>query len=478
MYKYIIMHKRIQALIDNLKELFLLEKINKLAYESGFIKRKGKLSAEDFASLCIFKGEDLCETDLSSLCSRIHSKYKSYISSEALNKRFNSNSVAFMSSIFYEMLKVQNKILRYNQNFFKTNFNRIRICDSTAFKLPEEYNKTYKGSGGSGTKSSIKIQLEYDLLTGEFIHCETTSGIENDVSYLNKLQENIQKDDLYLKDLGYFKITDLEFIDGNHAFFISKLKNNINIYIKNEKPDKYKNGKIIESTLYKKVDIKEVIKSLKPGKTLELPNIYIGKKKKSYRLIITKLTEENKRKKQAKHDNEVRKQLRKPNETSSLWNSVNVYITNVPAKILRTEHVHEIYSLRWQIEIMFKIWKSLFKIHLVKKVKIERFQCFLYGRLISLLLTSSLVFTSKSIIFETQDKEISEFKSFKTVKEFFDELNENIFKSKSKLIKILDSIFKSILRYGKKSKHKKRKNPNLILKNIKLTMNDIKQLAI
>lgn len=472
------MHTKIQLLNKHLKDLFLIETINELARKSGFTQRKGKLNAKNFASLCIFKGEDLCLTDLSSLCSRLSSEYSIDISSEALNKRFNSKSVEFISSIFHEILKLQNKTLKSNQNFFKTHFNRIKVCDSTSFKLPEKYHKIYKGSGGSSTKSMAKIQLEYDLLSGGITHCEVTSGTQSDGSYLTSLQQDIQANDLCLRDLGYFKIDDLDIINKNHAFFISKLKSNINVYIKNKNPDKYKNGKVKESTLYKKVDIRNLIHQLKAGETVEIPDIYIGKKQKNYRLIITKLTDENKRKRQAKLHNEVRKQLRKPNEMSELWSGINVYITNIPPQILDTARVHEIYSLRWQIEIMFKIWKSLFKIHLVKKVKIERFQCFLYGRLISLILSSSLVFTFKSIIYETKNKEISEFKSFSTVKEHFNKLSKNIFKGELALGRILNGILKNILRRGIKSKRKERKRPILILENIRFNKDDIKKLAI
>ena len=46
-------------------------------------------------------------------------------------------------------------------------FTRIRILDSTAFQLPAQY-ASYKGVGGGGSEAGVKIQLEYELISGEF----------------------------------------------------------------------------------------------------------------------------------------------------------------------------------------------------------------------------------------------------------------------------------------------------------------------
>ena len=103
---------------------------------------------------------------------------------------------------------------------------------------------------------------------------------------------------------------------------------------------------------------------------------------------------------------------------------------------------------------MFKIWKSVFKIHQVKKVKIQRFKCFLYGRLIALLFSSNIVYTAKDILLETQGKEISNHKAFDKVIEYFPRLRQDIFKGDIYIARSLKGLIKIINRLSQKSKRK------------------------
>ncbi|MFT5875404.1 MAG: hypothetical protein ACI8WT_004397 [Clostridium sp.] len=150
---------------------------------------------------------------------------------------------------------------------------------------------------------------------------------------------------------------------------------------------------------------------------------------------------------------------------------------NVPCEILSTEQIHLLYTTRWQIEIMFKIWKSLFKIHEVRKSGLERIQCFIYSRLIMILLTSTIVFTARKLNYLKTGKELSEIKSFGTVKQYFNEIYMNIFKGKIVLYQILQRILISIQRYGTKSKKKGKKTPILILKSIKISVVGLVKMA-
>jgi len=221
-----------------------------------------------------------------------------------------------------------------------------------------------------------------------------------------------------------------------------------------------------KATQYKKIDINEILKPLTVGKTLELNDIYICQiKKPCNRLIITKLNKHCKDNKLKKHKRSVRKNRVIDSALTRSHLEYNCYISNVPRKILEAKQIHEMYSLRWQIELMFKVWKSIFGIDKLKKVKINRFECFLYGRLIALLLTSSIVSTMRNTMAD-QKNELSEKKAFSLIKKSFHKLRIALFKRKRHLTTLLDSFKLSIMIYGTKSNKKGKKTPFNILEGI------------
>ncbi|EJS45330.1 transposase for insertion sequence element IS231D [Bacillus cereus BAG1X1-2] len=59
---------------------------------------------------------------------------------------------------------------------------------------------------------------------------------------------------------------------------------------------------------------------------------------------------------------------------SKRLSGINVYMTNTPIDIVPMGQVHDWYSLRWQIEILFKTWKLFFHIHHCKKGSVAKFE--------------------------------------------------------------------------------------------------------
>lgn len=358
------MNKRLKQMIKILKELFSNEVIRKTAKKTKFIKRESKITPESFLSLCLFWGDDLCTSSLAQLKSRLLTKEGISVTPQGLDKRFNKEAVDFLKAIFKDMMRRSNKILKQDENLLRSYFKGIKVADSTVINLPENLKNKYCGSGGSSSESSAKIQLEYDVFTGSFGRCEVFDGVYSDAEYVHQLEKDIKKGELYLKDLGYFKIKHLNFIDEEKAYYISKLKGGVGVYVKDDSQELGSERDSKVSHRYKKIDINELTAPLAEGETTEFFDIYIGTKNKiKTRLIITRLTEECKKSREKKYLRDVKKGKKKLNEKHSLSNSINIYITNVASDMLSKEQVHDMYSLRWQIEIMFKIWKSIFKIH-------------------------------------------------------------------------------------------------------------------
>ena len=69
------------------------------------------------------------------------------------------------------------------------------------FQLPDSFATDYQGSGGSSNTAGVKIQLEYDLLSGQFLNVQLGPGKNNDKTYGTICLETVEAGDLCLRDL-------------------------------------------------------------------------------------------------------------------------------------------------------------------------------------------------------------------------------------------------------------------------------------
>lgn len=427
--------KELQVLFQEIQLNFTSKQINKWARETEFVKRNTKLKPEYFLLLSSFLGESFGEKSLVQLCAQLCATFDLELTAEGLNQRFNPKAVEFLKRIFQSMFMGQ-----LSDPIIETRlFNRIRILDSSSFDLPSEYSD-YIGPNGSG----VKIQLEYELYQGNFLNLLVQNGKASDSKYPEVIRDDIKPGDLCLRDLGYFSVANLIDIDKRGGYFLSRLKNNMNLYQQD------KDGK------WGKIDLVKKTKNLARGEVMELDNIRIGywvKDPLITRVVIAKLTEEQEAKRQAN----LNKKKRKGKSTLSAQKniSVNIYVTNIPQEMVQKEEIHSYYSLRWQIEILFKTWKSLFEIHRVKKMKQERFECHLYGTLIRLLLCSTLAFQCRRMLYMKHQMETSEYKSISIAKECLSIFKDVILKENS-LVDLCKKVYTSIKINGRKCRKEKK----------------------
>jgi Transposase DDE domain len=137
-------------------------------------------------------------------------------------------------------------------------------------------------------------------------------------------------------------------------------------------------------------------------------------------------------------------------EKSKHLMGMNVYITNTSPEEVPTAYVHSLYSLRWQIEILFKTWKSFFEIDERETIKKERLECHLYGQLIGILLCSSTMFQMRQLLLEKNKKELSEYKTIYMIKDYFPLLFQAMAVGTEELLKILHHLYQLLKKNGRK----------------------------
>jgi hypothetical protein len=314
-------------------------------------KPSDQLSLEDLAN-------DFCE------------QHGISISKQGLHERFNDFSVGFMSELLKHQLSQQ--LSRLGPNAY-SRFNRIRIKDSTRFCVPKEYASIYKGQGGIGTEAQISIQYEYDILTGKPIVLELTSACRNDQKDSKETLNNIEKDDLLIRDLAYTSQEYIQHISKSEAFYLNRLNTKWKILDKGGSPiDFLKITKYLtkHSLPFLEVDVQ----------------IAIGKNLLNTRLIISKVDASTYAKRLAKAQIAAKSKGYQVTDKYKTSAALNLFITNIPKDWLKAEQVRNAYSLRWQIELVFKVWKSQANINKVKAMKIQRFQCQLIAQFLWLLL--------------------------------------------------------------------------------------------
>lgn len=430
-----------------LQQFFKPKLIEQKARESKFVKRDSKLTGSKFVQMCIvgIANEGITKS-LNELCT-ICSKLDVEIVEQSLNERFNPNSVEMLKALFNVALATK---FEESELQVLSSFSQIVLEDSTIFKLPENLAKIFQGFGGSASQSAIKIDYTYDFKT-DYFNVQLFKARRPDISM--ELPDWIEPKSLWLRDLGYYKVDNFKKIDEADAYYLSRFKYDGNVYLSEDKAAKILN-------------LRSVMRKMKVNQTKSMM-VFVGQKKRfKTRLVLQKVPSKVANKRRKRLIKQGKKNGKPPTSYRLDLCGLSAYVTNLEETKWDVYQLIKLYKIRWQIEIIFKVWKSVLKIGEVKKMKTDRLLCLLYAQLIWAIINMRIFQSFKNYFWNRCAIEISEIKTYKIMRNFQDQLIQAICSNRKILYeKFFNNVFKVIKRLGKKQYKKGNPNPLFLILN-------------
>lgn len=414
--------KNISTFTKKVKKVFNKKRLNELGKEVGLLKRERKITPYRLALgllSALSRGKVEALADLQRSFNELFNENVAYkpFHNQLAKPEF-ANFMRELAHVSLEDLTLQ--VLGFeNANAFSI-FEKIMLQDGTSFAVHSKLKKIFKGRFTKKNPAAVEIHATLNLFNGSVEHATLTSDSASERAEL-PLPE-LLTGCLLLADRGYPDLQYFRELNKQGGYFIMRYQTGINPLI----------NKIFSPsgeemlTQYEGKTLKEIVKRLPKKKScdLEVEWMVDGEALK-LRLIVTW----NKKTKEYQY-----------------------LITNVCREQLSVEQIILAYKLRWQVELLFKEWKSYANLHYFNTEK----DSIVEGLVWASIVAATLKRYSAHIAQIEMQTEISTHKAAKSGHRFFEKIIDALIYGGSKKIQRAIEEFINFLMNNAKRSHPKR----------------------
>jgi len=350
---------------------------NYLGRETGFIQRRRQVSGASFAQTIVFgylANPASSREELHQTAATIGLK----ISTPGLDKRFTKQAAVFLERLVAAALESV-LFAEGEKPTIGDKFTSIRAVDTSQIALPSALAEVWPGCGGSDQRltASVKIGVEWEVTQGQLCQLSLSRGRVQDQK-TGIVQPESVAGSLYLRDLGFFNLEQMKADAAQGAYFISRWKVGTRLSDLNGEP----------------IDLAHRLRQT-PGDCLDQAVIIGASPGLSGRMVAIRVPAvvAQQRRRQLRQRAKKKKQ---PVSAQRLaladW---SIFITNIPAEMLTAEAVTIVVRWRWQIELLFKLWKSAGLLDEWRTTDPWRLLCEFYGKLLALIVQHALLLVSQ-----------------------------------------------------------------------------------
>ena len=233
----------------------------------------------------------------------------------------------FMQALLSELLNgLACEVLRFEPHSPFAQFDHIRMQDGTSFALKPSLADTFPGRFTKVSPAAVELHADLDLFSETMNQIVLSPDSSAERQFLAPV--DTVSGGLLLADRGYFERPYFEALDHAGGHFIVRANQNINPLVHEARQTHGRRVKCLEGQR-----LKVLLPKIKRSDCLDMVVQFDGLNGPWLcRLVI--------------HPN-----LKKGAAPRYL-------ITNLDADSFSAEHISDAYRLRWQVELLFKEWKS------------------------------------------------------------------------------------------------------------------------
>ena len=353
-------------------------------------QRTRKLSVEQLVQVLVLGSLNAEQVSLR-LWSEIASEIGCEITASSLDERLTKRAVVLL----YEVLQLSiRQALKVKPLPVKQlgKLSRLVLYDSTSVSVAPILRDTFRAASAASGLGHMKLQVGYDYLNAQLCSLTVHEGIDPDQKDEGLLQQAVQ-DALLVFDLGYFSQHLFGKIEARGASYVTRFLSQVGLY------DVQTEGKI------------ELVDQLKNRECAYFEGLYkLGYEAKvTVRLIARKRNQQQAEKRRRDLKIKAARNGYNPSQSSLILCDWDILITNLPHS-WSGQQVLDLYRLRWQIELLFKAWKSYLDLTQFGYWRAERVLCQIYATLIAAVLCQ-VAFASVRYL----QSETSLFKAFRII---------------------------------------------------------------
>lgn len=338
------------------------------ARATRFVQRESKLTGAKFAQTLVFGWWDNPDASYEQLA-QTATGLGVPITAQGLDNRFTSAAAECLKQVLESA--VQHAIVADPVMIpLFQRFNGVYVQDGTTITLPDALAHRWQGCGGSttaGTGAALKAQVQFNLSDGQLTHLDLQHGRASDKTAPMQTAA-LPKGALRIADLGYFSIPVLAEYDRQGVFWLTRYQANLLLFEAEGQP-------------------LDLLRLLPASEQTHLDcMVQVTAQRLTCRLVAVRVpaqvAEERRRKLRAEAKNDGRI----PSARQLALCDWVIFLTNVPPERLSVSEVLVLARARWQIELLFKLWKSYGRVAESRSAKPDRILCEVYAKLLIMLM--------------------------------------------------------------------------------------------